>query len=73
MHTLVEDVDQLEGSPPNDEGDELDKVVYPKCGEFFYQSGYKVIVHAFVAQKPAQAIEEGKEAPLVELKGEDEP
>ena len=30
-------------------------------------------MHAFLAQKHAQAIEEEKEAPEVELKGEDEP
>ena len=29
LHTLVEAADQLEGSPPIEEGDELDKVVYP--------------------------------------------
>ena len=45
----------------------------PKCGEIFNQSGYKVIVWEFVAQKPAQAIEQDKEAPTVEPKGEYEP
>ena len=73
LHTLVEAANQLEGSPPVEEGDELDKVVYPKCGEIFDQSGYKVIVRAFGAQKPAQATEEEKEAPTLEPKGEDEP
>ena len=34
------------------EGEEVEKVVFPKCGEFFNQLGYKVTVHAFVAQKP---------------------
>ena len=72
MHTLVEAVDQLEGSPPDEEGDEIDKVVYPKCGEIIDQSGYKVIVWEFVVQRPAQVTEDKKEAPVVELKGEDE-
>ena len=53
LHTLVEVALQLEGSPPDEEGDELDKVVYPECSEVFYQLGYKVIVHAFLAQIPA--------------------
>ena len=38
LHTFVEVADQLEGSPPDEEGDELDKVVFPECGEVFYQS-----------------------------------
>ena len=50
LHTLVEDADQLEGSPLDDEGDELDKVVYPKCGEIFDRSRYKFIVREFMAQ-----------------------
>ena len=73
MHTLVEAAGQLEGSSHDEEGDELDKVVCPECGEISYQSGYKVIVQEFGAQKPAQATEKEKEAPVVELKGEDEP
>ena len=32
LHTLVEFVDQLEGSPPVEEGEELEKVVFPGCG-----------------------------------------
>ena len=72
LHTLVEAADQLEGSPPDDEGGELDKVVCPECGEIFDKSGYKFIVRAFVAQKLAEATKEEKEAHAVELKGEDE-
>ena len=49
LHTLVEAVDQLEGSPPDEEGDELEKVVFLECSEIFNQSGYKVIVWEFVA------------------------
>ena len=73
LHTLVEVADELEGSPPDEEGDELDKVVFPEHGEIFDQSGYKFIVRAFVEQRLAQVTEEEKEAPAVELKGEDEP
>ena len=73
LHTLVEVVDQLEGSPPTEEGEEVEKLVCPECGEIFNQSGYEVIVCEFVAQKPAYAVEEEKETPAVELRGEDEP
>ena len=52
LHTLVEVADQLEGSPPTEEGEEVEKVVFPKCGDIFNQSGYKFKVHAFVAQNP---------------------
>ena len=48
LHTLVEATDQLEGSPPTEDGEEEETVVYPVCGEIFNQSGYKVIVHAFM-------------------------
>ena len=51
MHTLVEAADELEGSTPAEAGDEEERVVFPVCGEIFNQSGYKVIVHAFVAQQ----------------------
>ena len=63
----------MEGSPPTEEGEELEKVVFPECGEIFNQSGYKVIVHAFVAQKPTWVVGEEKETYAVELRGEDEP
>ena len=33
MHTLVEATDQVEGSPPIEEVEELEKVVFPGCGE----------------------------------------
>ena len=56
LYTLVEATDQLEGSTDVEEGDELDKVVCPECGEIFYQSGNKFIVQALVAQKLVQAI-----------------
>ena len=69
MYTLVEVVDQLEGATPVEEGDELEKVVCPVCGEIFNQLRQKVKVCAFVAQKPTQAIEEEKEAPSVDMKG----
>ena len=51
MHTLVEAADQIEGSLSAEEGDELKKVVFPECGEIFFQLGYKVTVRAFLAQK----------------------
>ena len=72
MHTLVEATDQVEVSLLAEEGEELEKVVFPMCGEIFNQSGYKVIVRAFVAQKPAQVVVEEKETFAVELRGEDE-
>ena len=72
MHTLVKVIDQVEESLPAEEGEELEKVVSPECGNFFSQSGYKVTVHAFVAQKPTQEVEEGKETPTMESKGKDE-
>ena len=52
LHTLVEAADQLEGSTPAEVGDEEERVVCPMCGEIFNQSGYKVIVCAFVTQQP---------------------
>ena len=52
MHTLVEAVDYIEASLSAEEGDELKKVVFPKCGEIFIQLGYRVTVHAFAAEKP---------------------
>ena len=59
LHTLVEATDQLEGSTPTEVGDEEERVVCPMCGEIFNQSGYKVIVHAFVTQQPVStAVEE---------------
>ena len=73
MHTLVEAANQLEGSSPPEEDEEVEKLVYPTCGEFFSQSGYIVIVRAFETQKPAPAAKEEQEAPDVELRKEDEP
>ena len=52
LHTLVEVADQLEGSTPTEVGDEEERVVCPMCREIFNQSGYKVIVCAFVTQHP---------------------
>ena len=52
LHTLVEAANQVEGSLLFEEGEELEKVVCPTCGEIFNQLGYKVMVRAFVAQKP---------------------
>ena len=49
---MVEATDQLEGSTPAEIGDEEERVVCPVCGEIFNQSGYKVIVRAFVTQHP---------------------
>ena len=72
MHTLVEAADQLEGSCPAKEDEEVEKVVCPACGDIFSQSGYTVIVCAFETHKPAPAVEEGQEAPNAELR-EDEP
>ena len=37
LYTLVEAADQLEGSPPMEEGEELEKVVCPESGEIFNQ------------------------------------
>ena len=70
MHTLVEAIDRLEGSPPAEDGEEGERVVYPVCGEIFNQSGYKVIVHAFVIQQPVPAAveEQGQEAPKMEVR-----
>ena len=48
LHTLVEVAYRLEGSPPVEDGEEEERVVFPVCGEIFNQSGYKVIVRAFV-------------------------
>ena len=73
IHTLVEVADQLEGSPPVEEGEELEKVVFPGCGEIFNQLGYKFTVCAFVAQKLTKEVGEEKETSVVELRGEDEP
>ena len=56
MHTLVEVTDQLEGSPPTEEGEEVEKVVCHECREIFNQSRYKFTVRAFMAQKPAQEV-----------------
>ena len=50
MHTLVEAADQLGGSTPTEVVDEEERVVCPVCAEIFNQSGYKVIVRAFVTQ-----------------------
>ena len=59
LHTLVEVVDQLEGSTPTEVGDEEERVVCPMCGEIFNESGYKVIVHAFATEQPTPtAVEE---------------
>ena len=44
LHTLVEAADQLEGSPPAEDGEEEERVVYPVCGEIFNHSRCKVIV-----------------------------
>ena len=52
LHTLVEAADQLEGSSPAKEDEEVEKVFFPACREIFSQSGYTVIVHAFETQKP---------------------
>ena len=70
---MVEAVDRVKGSLPVEEGEELEKVVFPECGEIFSQSGYKVIVHAFVAEKPTQAVGEEKGTSVGELRDEKEP
>ena len=45
-------------------------MVYPVCGEIFNQSGYKLIVHAFVTQQlvPEAMEEQGQEAPKIEVR-----
>ena len=35
LHTLVEVAYQLEGSLPTEDGEEVEKVVCPVCGEIF--------------------------------------
>ena len=55
MQTLVEAAYRLEGSAPTEDGAEEEIVVCPVCGEIFNQSGYKLIVHAFVTQQPIPA------------------
>ena len=70
---MVEAVDRVKGSLPVEEGEELEKVVFPECGEIFSQLGYKVQVCAFVAQKPTQEVGEEKETSAMELRGKDEP
>ena len=62
LHTLVEAIDQLEGSTPAEVGDEEERVVCPVCGEIFNQSSYKVIVRAFLTQqlKPTVVKEQGQ-------------
>ena len=73
LHTLVEAGDQFKGSSLAKEDKELEKVVYPTCGEIFSKLGYTVIVRAFETQNPAPTAEEEQEAPDVELRKEDEP
>ena len=70
---MVEVADQLEKSSPAKEDEEVEKVVFPACGDIFSQSRYTVIVCAFETHKPAPAVEEGQEAPNAELRREDEP
>ena len=53
---MVEAAYQLEGSTLVEVGDEEERVVCPVCGEIFNQSGYKVIVHAFVTQQPVPTV-----------------
>ena len=48
LHRLVEAANQLKGSTLAEDGEEEERVVFPMCGEIFNQSGYKVIVRAFV-------------------------
>ena len=68
LHTLVEAADRLEGSPPAEDGEEEERVVFPVCGEIFNQSGYKVIFFSFVRQQLVLAVveEQGHEATKIE-------
>ena len=59
FHTLIEAVDQLEGSSPAKEDEEVEKVIFPACGEIYSQSGYTVKVHSFETHKPTPTTEEG--------------
>ena len=70
LQTLVEAANQLEGSTLAEDGEEEERVVYLVCGEIFNQSGYKVIVHAFVTQQPVLAAveEREQEAPYIEVR-----
>ena len=74
LHTLVEAAKQLEGSTPAKDGEEEERVVFPVCGEIFNQSGYKVIVRAFVTQQPLPVFmeEQGQEAPKMEVRDTEE-
>ena len=73
LHTLVEVVDQVEGSSLIEEGEELEKLVFPRCGEIFSQLRYKVTMCAFVTQKYVQVVREERKSPAAKLRGEDEP
>ena len=55
---MVEAADQLEGSSPTKEDEEVEKVVCPTCGIFFSQASYTFIVCAFETQNPAPTAEE---------------
>ena len=70
LHTLVEVANQLEGSSPTKEDEEVEKVVCPACEEMFNQSGYIVILRAFGTQNPTPAIEEEQEAPNAQVRNE---
>ena len=68
MHTLVETIGQIEAPLSAQEGDELKKIVFPESGEIFIYSGYKVIMHAFVTQKPTQIVGEERGTSAGELR-----
>ena len=63
LHTLVEAVDQLEGSNPTKPGNEEERVVCPTCGEIFKESRYKIVIHPFTTQHSVPTTEEGQGQP----------
>ena len=60
---MVEAAGQLEGSNSTEAGNEEERVVCPTHGEIFDESGYKVIIHAFITQQSAPTIVEGQGQP----------
>ena len=61
MYTLVEAVDQLEGSKSTEPGKEDERVICPTCGEIFKEAGHKIIMHTCTAPQSAPKTEENAE------------
>ena len=58
LHTLVEAMDQLEEPNSIEPGNEEERVVCPTYGEIFKEVGHKIVIHAFITQQSAPAMEE---------------